>query len=271
MPRIIAVANNKGGVGKTTTSYNLGHALARDGQTKVLLCDVDPQAMLTKLLEFHPEEPRPTLYDLLVPPPAPSTASDLIHATAMTGVSLLPGSTDLTRVELQLATKINRELTLRRALAAFTGFDFVLLDCPPDLNLLTTNALAAAHHVVIPVSSESMSLEALGDFRTTLEEVRRELNVGLTARILVTKHEAKTGHARAMLAALQNAYPNELYATVVPYSVAAKDAAASHESVLTFAPDSPVADAYRQLANEITKRGGDSEAVGLVHQITNHA
>jgi chromosome partitioning protein len=189
----------------------------------------------------------------------------------MAGVFLLPGSPNLARLELQLATKINRELTLRRALLAFTDFDFILLDCPPDLNLLNTCALAAAHHVLIPVSSESMTLEALQDFRATLEEVRRELNPELTDRIVVTKHEAKTSHARAMLAALQRTYPDRLYAAVIPYAVSAKDAAAAHESVLTFDPKSSVAEAYRRLADEVANRGGESEAVGLVHEINNHA
>jgi chromosome partitioning protein len=271
MPRVIAIANHKGGVGKTTTSYNLAHALARYGHTKVLLCDVDPQAMLTKLLDVQPHLLSATLANLLVPLATPPAREQVIHETAIGGVSLLPGSPELAHIELQLATKINRELTLRRALEAFSDFDFILLDCPPDLNLLNTNALAAAHHVLIPVSSESMTLEALKDFRTTLEEVRRELNPTLTHRILVTKHEPKTSHARAMLAALQNAYPDELYQAIVPYSVRAKDAAAAHESVLTFAPKSTVAEAYSRLADEITDRAPATQPTAAINEITHHA
>ncbi len=270
MSRIIAVANNKGGVGKTTSTYNLGHALAQEG-TKVLLCDIDPQAMLTRLLDVESKELPATLYDLLVPVRTVPEATAVVQPTAMPGVFLLPGSADLARFELQLATKLNRELTLRRALAAFTDFDFILLDCPPDLNLLNTNALAAAQHVLIPVSSESITLEALHDFLSTAEEVRRELNPELTHRMLVTKHEAKTGHARVMLAALQRAYAGRLYETVIPYSVRAKDAAAAHESVLTFAPTSPVAEAYRRLAREITKPPGVPEAAGIIEEISHHA
>jgi chromosome partitioning protein len=269
VPKIVAIANHKGGVGKTTTSYNLAHALAADG-ARVLLCDVDPQAMLTKLLNFQPHELPATLYDVLIPSQNAASPGAVVQATAMPGVFLLPGSPDLARLELQLASKINRELTLRRALATLNDFDFILLDCPPDLNLLNTTALAAAHHVLIPVSSESMTLEALHDFRATLEEVRRELNPALTDRIVVTKHEPKTSHARAMLAALQKTYPGGLYEAIIPYSVRAKDAAAAHESVLTFAPGSPVAEAYRHLAHEVAGGGVVTEANGLLHEINNN-
>src|SRR5262245_56978753 len=141
MPRIIAIANHKGGVGKTTTTYNLAHALARDGRTRVLVCDVDPQAMLTKLLAVQPQLLSASLATLLVPFGTPLEPEQLIHSTSMPGVFLLPAASDLANVELQLTTKINRELTLRRALEPFKDFDFILLDCPPDLNLLNTNAL----------------------------------------------------------------------------------------------------------------------------------
>ena len=271
MTKIIAIANHKGGVGKTTTSYNLAHALAQDGGTKVLLCDVDPQAMLTKLLNFQPDALPATLYHLLTPLQTPPAPAEVVRTTAMPGVFLIPAAADLARLELELASKINRELTLRRALASFTDFDFILLDCPPDLTVLNTSALAAAHHVLIPVSSESMTLEALYDFRATLEEVRAELNPDLTDRMVVTKHEAKTGHARAMLAALQKAFPEQLYAAVIPYSVVAKDAAAAHESVLTFAPASSVAEAYRRLAGEVADSRPVPEPLGVPHKMNHHA
>ncbi len=267
----IAIANHKGGVGKTTTSYQLAHALAESVHARVLLCDLDPQAMLTKLLNFRPEDLPQTLHNVLAPFQALPDARGIVHGTEMSGVFLLPGSPDLARLEIQLATKINRELTLRRALEPFSDFDFILLDCPPDLNLLNTNALAAADHVLIPVSTESMTLEALYDFRTTLEEVRRELNPHLTDRIVVTKHEAKTSHARAMLEALEKAYPAGLYRSVIPYSVVAKDAAAAHESVLTFAPKSPVAEAYRRLAEEIAHTGHGNQVAPSVNEPIHHA
>lgn len=253
MSRIIAIGNHKGGVGKTTTSLNLAHALAADGTTKVLLCDVDPQAMLTKILGFDPPALPLTLYDLLVPHERMTVAQDVIHATSIPGVSLLPASTALANAEVQLVHKINRELTLRRALEPLTEFHFILLDCPPALSLLNTNALAAAHEVLIPVSSEFMTLEALQDFLATTEVVRRELNPGLVIRgILVTKHEGKTGHARTMLEALKVSFGEKVFTSVIPYSVGAKDSVAASQSMLTYDPESVVAHAYRSLAAELT-------------------
>jgi chromosome partitioning protein len=257
MTKIIAVANHKGGVGKTTTSLNLGHAFAADHQTTVLLCDLDPQASLSKLLAIDMMAPPLTLYDLLIPKDgrAPAGPEHGIRVTSMAGVSIIPASAQLANVETQLVSKLNRERILRRALRPIAeSFSFVLLDCPPSLNLLTMNALAAADEVLIPVASEYLALQALQDFLDTVEEVRAELNPHLTiAGIVVTQHQSQTGHAKGVLDALRQAFPDLIFNSIIPYSVRAKDSVAAAQSILTYDPKSALAKAYRGLAEELTQ------------------
>jgi chromosome partitioning protein len=255
MTKIIAVANHKGGVGKTSTSLNLAHAFAADGKTTVLLCDLDPQASLSKLLRVDTQAPPITLYDLLIPTGTGVRAEHAIRTTSMDGVSILPASGQLANVETQLVSKLNRERTLGRVLRPLAeSFSFVLLDCPPSLNLLTMNALAAADEVLIPVASEYLALQALQDFLDTVEEVRAELNPDLKiAGILVTQHQSQTGHARGVLEALRQAFPDRMFHSVIPYSVRAKDSVAAAQSILTYDPKSALAKAYLGLAQELTQ------------------
>jgi len=229
-----------------------------DGSTRVLLCDLDPQASLTKLLGFDLESLPRTLYDLLLQTePAPS-AQEIILPTSMAGVSLIPANSQLANVETQLITRINRERTLGRVLRPLSeAFDIVLIDCPPALNLLTMNALAAADEVLIPVASEYLALHALRDFLDTVEEVRRELNPSLKiVGIVVTQYQAKTEHSRGTVEALRAAFGPTVFDSIVPYSVSAKDSVAAAQSILTYEPTSPVAEAYRSLARELVTHHG---------------
>jgi chromosome partitioning protein len=252
MTKIIAVANQKGGVGKTTTTLNLAHALAEDGQNRVLLCDLDPQASLTALLGFEVHTLPASVYDLLLEKPG-LKPEDVVLATQMAGVSLLPSTIDLSKAESELLAETGRDHLLAGVLAPLHDrFEFILCDCPPSLGLLTSNVLAAADEVLIPLSSDYLALRALEHLLANVEKIRRRVNPRLkTGGILVTMHHQRTAHARAILDGLRSSHPELVFESVIPYSVRAKDSIATGQSVLAYDPKGPLAEAYRSVAREI--------------------
>lgn len=250
---MVALANQKGGVGKTTTAVNLGAALAEQGR-RVLLVDMDPQGGLAVGLGYNPYELEPTVYNLLLE--EGMKPRDVIMATSVAGMDLVPSNIDLSAAELVLVSEVAREQALLRSLSpARDEYDFILLDCPPSLGLLTVNALTAADGVMVPVACEFYALRGLALLTRTITKVRERLNPGLKVDgVLATMFDGRTLHGREVLERLKEAFPGELFESVVPRTVRFQEAPVTGKPILEYAPDSPGAEAYRQVAREFLER-----------------
>lgn len=251
--RIIALCNQKGGVGKTTTSINLGASLAEYGR-RVLAIDFDPQGALSAGLGIDTHD-LPTVYDLLR-----GTSTDVAGAivpTATPGLDVIPANIDLSAAEVHLVNEVAREQILARVLRQATGsYDVILIDCQPSLGLLTVNALTAAHGVLIPLECEFFALRGVALLVETIEKVRDRLNPAITLDgILPTMYDARTLHSREVLERVVDAFGDRVLETVIGRTVKFPDASVASAPILSFAPEHAAAEAYRQLARELVSRG----------------
>ena len=252
MAKIYALAQQKGGVGKTTTAINLGAALAERGR-KVLLVDVDPQGALSAGLGIDPLSLKQTVYNVLR---GELQAANVV-ATTETGCDLLPANIDLAASEIELVSEPGRERILKEKLSPLADrYDFILIDCPPSLSLLTLNALSASSGVIIPVQTQYFALRGLDLLFKTIEKVQARINPALKiVAILPTMHDQRTLHAREVIEELRTTYGQLVCNTAIPLTVKLPDSSMAGQSVLKFSPGSPATEAYRHLAEEIEGRG----------------
>lgn len=255
MTRIYAFANQKGGVGKTTTAVNLSVCLAQAG-CSVLLVDADPQANATSSLGAEPNGLRTSLYDVLIRRHA--AADNVIHTTHE-GLELLPSAPALAGAEVEMVSVLAREYLLRRALDPLVGrYTHILIDCPPSLGLLTVNALsAAADGVIVPIQCEYLALEGLGRLWHTVQMVRENLNPQLfISGMVLTMYDPCTNLSDQVVAEVRNHFPDQTFRTVIPRSVRLSEAPSYGKTILQYAPQSAGARAYQALAQELLGREG---------------
>ncbi len=252
--RIIAMCNQKGGVGKTTTTINLGAALAGYGR-RVLIVDFDPQGAASVGLGVNPHELERTIYNVLMERDV--LAADLIEKTDVDGLDLLPANIDLSAAEVQLVGEVARESVLARSLRPVADdYDVVLVDCQPALGLLTVNALTAAHGVLIPLECEFFALRGVALLIDTIDKVRDRLNPRLEIDgILATMFDSRTLHSREVVQRVREAFGDTLLHTVIGRTVKFPDASVAAEPITAYAPSHAGAIAYRQLARELIARG----------------
>jgi chromosome partitioning protein len=251
MARIIAIANQKGGVGKTTTAINLAAAMAAYDQ-KVLLIDLDPQANATSGLGFSKREESGTIYGALIS--GDVTAS--LRETAFPNLKLVPSGRDLVGAEIELVSHPDRETRLRFALGAVRGsFDFVLIDCPPSLSLLTVNALTAADSVLVPIQTEYFALEGLTELLETIERVKETFNPMLSMEgIVLTMYDERTNLSRQVVDDIRQHFGDRVFRTVIPRNIRLGEAPSFGKPVLAYDIKSRGAEAYLALAREFLKR-----------------
>jgi chromosome partitioning protein len=251
--RVISMCNQKGGVGKTTTTINLGAALAEYGR-KVLLVDFDPQGSLSVGLGMNPHEMDLTIYNLLMQRDV--TIDEVIVPTNIPGMDLLPSNIDLSAAEVQLVHEVAREQTLQRILQPVIGdYDVILIDCQPSLGLLTVNALTASDGVIVPLECEYFALRGVALLKTTIDKVTERLNPKLTIDgVLGTMYDGRTLHGREVMERLVQAWGDTVFHTVIRRTVKFSDSTVAGEPITTYAGTSAGAEAYRQLAKEVLAR-----------------
>ena len=253
--RVIAMCNQKGGVGKTTTTINLGAALAELGR-KVLLVDFDPQGALSVGLGIRPNDLDITIYNLLVE--RGHDIRDVIQHTRSENLDLSPANIDLSAAEVQLVGEVAREQILARALRpVMDDYDVIIIDCQPSLGLLTVNALTAAHGVFIPLECEFFAMRGVALLVETIEKITDRLNPRLQVDgILATMYDGRTLHSREVVKSVVDHFGDRVFHTVISRTVKFPDASLAAEPITSYASTSAAAAAYRQLARELIARGG---------------
>lgn len=256
-PRIIAIANQKGGVGKTTTAINLAAALAEKG-LRILLVDLDPQGNASTGLGIEGAARRMTTYDLLI---EEASIQDVVVETAVPGIWLCPSTVDLSSADIALVANEKRSFllhdSLRQPAIAPFGFDFILIDCPPSLSLLTVNAMVAAHSVLVPLQSEFFALEGLSQLMLTVREVRQSANPDLRIEgVLLTMFDRRNNLSQQVEADARENLGDLVFKTIVPRNVRVSEAPSFALPVLIYDSHSRGSEAYRELADEMMSRHG---------------
>jgi chromosome partitioning protein len=247
--RVIAVANQKGGVGKTTTSVNLSACLAEAGK-RVLLIDIDPQGNATSGLGVDRRSVKASVYDLLLEDMSPL---DAMVPTAVDGLYVVPATMDLAGAEIELVPRISRENRLKRALDPVKGqFDFILMDCPPSLGLLTINALTAADSILIPIQCEYYALEGLSQLMDTFKLVREALNTSLEVEgVVLTMFDGRTNLSIQVVEDVKRFFRGKVYRTIITRNVRLSEAPSHGLPITAYDPKSKGAEAYTELAREV--------------------